>query len=63
MVVRTGRPHWSSALVVRTGIPWRDIPTKYGPWSRVYDLFRVGDGTAPGIGSSQHRRHRSTRGT
>ncbi|MFD7782207.1 transposase [Streptomyces nojiriensis] len=25
---------------VRTGVPWRDIPAKYGPWSRVYDLFR-----------------------
>ncbi len=25
---------------VRTGIPWRDIPVEYGPWGRVYDLFR-----------------------
>ncbi|MFD3473007.1 IS5 family transposase [Streptomyces sp. NPDC058682] len=25
---------------VRTGIPWRDVPTEYGPWGRVYDLFR-----------------------
>ena len=25
---------------VRTGIPWRDIPEEYGPWGRVYDLFR-----------------------
>lgn len=25
---------------VRTGIPWRDIPEGYGPWGRVYDLFR-----------------------
>ncbi|WP_376777966.1 IS5 family transposase [Streptomyces luteogriseus] len=25
---------------VRTGIPWRDMPAKYGPWGRVYDLFR-----------------------
>ncbi|MGW6755893.1 transposase [Streptomyces sp. NPDC055006] len=25
---------------VRTGIPWRDVPTKYGPWGRIYDLFR-----------------------
>ncbi|WP_370444065.1 IS5 family transposase [Streptomyces sp. Root264] len=25
---------------VRTGIPWRDLPTEYGPWGRVYDLFR-----------------------
>ncbi|MGI5192139.1 IS5 family transposase [Streptomyces sp. CA-288835] len=25
---------------VRTGIPWRDMPQEYGPWGRVYDLFR-----------------------
>ncbi|WP_103537923.1 MULTISPECIES: IS5 family transposase [unclassified Streptomyces] len=25
---------------VRTGVPWRDVPAGYGPWSRVYDLFR-----------------------
>ena len=25
---------------VRTGIPWRDMPADYGPWGRVYDLFR-----------------------
>jgi transposase len=25
---------------VRTGIPWRDMPEQYGPWGRVYDLFR-----------------------
>ena len=25
---------------VRTGIPWRDVPTEYGLWGRVYDLFR-----------------------
>ncbi|XQE77694.1 IS5 family transposase [Streptomyces microflavus] len=25
---------------VRTGVPWRDIPIEYGPWNRVYDLFR-----------------------
>ncbi len=25
---------------VRTGIPWRDVPVEYGPWGRVYDLFR-----------------------
>lgn len=25
---------------VRTGVPWRDIPVGYGPWNRVYDLFR-----------------------
>jgi transposase len=24
---------------VRTGA-WRDVPVEYGPWSRIYDLFR-----------------------
>ncbi|WTO80018.1 transposase [Streptomyces sp. NBC_00210] len=22
------------------GTPWRDVPERYGPWDRVYDLFR-----------------------
>ncbi|MEU6555276.1 IS5 family transposase [Streptomyces sp. NPDC046915] len=25
---------------VRTGTPWRDVPERYGPWGRAYDLFR-----------------------
>ncbi|MFF5712863.1 transposase [Streptomyces sp. NPDC012756] len=25
---------------VWTGVPWRDVPVEYGPWNRVYDLFR-----------------------
>lgn len=25
---------------VRTGVPWWDVPTVYGPWGRIYDLFR-----------------------
>jgi transposase len=24
----------------RTGIPWRDLPERYGPWQTVYTLFR-----------------------
>ncbi|MER6255645.1 IS5 family transposase [Streptomyces sp. NPDC001584] len=24
----------------RTGAPWRDVPERYGPWGRAYDLFR-----------------------
>ena len=24
----------------RTGIPWRDLPERYGPWVTVYGLFR-----------------------
>lgn len=27
---------------VRTGVPWRDAPPEYGPWGRIYDLFRRG---------------------
>ncbi|MFE6773979.1 transposase [Streptomyces fimicarius] len=45
---RLGRPPlWSRRQLidgirfrVRTGVPWRDVPAEYGPWSRVYDLFR-----------------------
>ncbi|MFF9899517.1 IS5 family transposase [Streptomyces longispororuber] len=25
---------------VRTDVPWRDVPVEYGPWGRIYDLFR-----------------------
>ncbi|MEV0579391.1 transposase [Streptomyces sp. NPDC050392] len=25
---------------VRTGVPRRDVPGEYGPWGRIYDLFR-----------------------
>ena len=25
--------------VLRTGAPWRDVPTEYGPWSTVWDFF------------------------
>ena len=24
----------------RTGAPWRDVPSAYGPWQTVYGLFR-----------------------
>ena len=24
----------------RAGTPWRDVPERYGPWDRGYDLFR-----------------------
>ncbi|WP_345639671.1 IS5 family transposase [Streptomyces tremellae] len=45
---RAGRPPvWSRRQLidgirfrVRTGVPWRDVPVEYGPWGRVYDLFR-----------------------
>ncbi|WP_167738963.1 IS5 family transposase [Streptomyces griseoruber] len=45
---KPGRPRtWTRRQLVdgirwrtRTGAPWRDIPERYGPWDRVYDLFR-----------------------
>ncbi|WP_327270845.1 IS5 family transposase [Streptomyces sp. NBC_01224] len=45
---RAGRPPvWSRRQLidgirfrVRTGVPWRDVPSEYGPWGRVYDPFR-----------------------
>ncbi|MGW3378237.1 IS5 family transposase, partial [Streptomyces hydrogenans] len=45
---KTGRPPvWSRRQLidgirfrVRTSVPWRDVPVEYGPWGRVYDLFR-----------------------
>jgi transposase len=24
----------------RAGVPWRDVPERYGPWASVYGLFR-----------------------
>lgn len=26
---------------VRIGFPWRDVPSRYGPWWRVYASFKV----------------------
>ncbi len=25
---------------LRTGVPWRDLPERYGPWQTVYSRFR-----------------------
>ncbi|MGW2376000.1 IS5 family transposase [Kitasatospora sp. NPDC001683] len=46
--VKAGRPpvHTKRQLIngirfrTRTGIPWRDLPERYGPWETVYGLFR-----------------------
>jgi len=44
---RTGRPaHDHRTMlngilwIVRSGAPWRDLPTDYGPWATVYSRFR-----------------------
>jgi transposase len=45
---KQGRPQtWTRRQLIdgirwrtRAGTPWRDIPERYGPWDRVYDLFR-----------------------
>lgn len=26
---------------VKTGAPWRDLPTRFGPWKTVYSRFRL----------------------
>ncbi|MCX4722817.1 transposase [Streptomyces sp. NBC_01306] len=46
--IKSGRPPvWTRRQLMdgirwraRTGAPWRDVPECYGPWGRVYDLFR-----------------------
>lgn len=42
-----GPPKWTKRQLidgirwrVRTGAPWRDVPSRYGTWQRVYGLFR-----------------------
>lgn len=45
---KSGRPRtWARRQLIdgirwrtRAGTPWRDVPGRYGPWDRVYDLFR-----------------------
>ncbi|MDT0441365.1 IS5 family transposase [Streptomyces johnsoniae] len=45
---KSGRPRtWTRRQLIdgirwrtRAGTPWRDVPERYGPWDRVYDLFR-----------------------
>jgi len=43
----TGRPRVDDRRVIngmvykiRTGVPWRDLPDRYGPWQTVYTRFR-----------------------
>jgi len=42
-----GRPPTDDRLIInairwilRTGAPWRDLPTKYGPWQTIYSRLR-----------------------
>jgi transposase len=54
-----GRPPiWSKRQLIdgirwrtRAGVPWRDVPERYGPWQTVYGLFRrwQRDGTWAGV--------------
>ena len=44
---RPGAPRKDDRLVVNgilwkltTGVPWRDVPERYGPWQSVYTRFR-----------------------
>jgi transposase len=43
----TGRPAHDHRLIINgilwrlaTGVPWRDLPERYGPWQTVYSRFR-----------------------
>jgi transposase len=43
----TGRPNHDHRTILngilwrlRTGVPWRDLPERYGPWQTVYSRFR-----------------------
>ena len=45
---KSGRPPvWAKRQLIdgirwrtRAGVPWRDVPERYGPWESVYGLFR-----------------------
>jgi transposase len=43
----TGRPNRDHRVLInamlwrlRTGVPWRDLPERFGPWQSVYTRFR-----------------------
>ncbi len=43
----TGRPNHDHRRIIngilvrlKTGIPWRDLPERYGPWETVYSRYR-----------------------
>jgi transposase len=36
------RKHFNAVMWrFRTGSPWRDLPTEFGPWQSAYDRFRI----------------------
>ena len=44
---QTGRPNHDHRRIIngilfrlKTGIPWRDLPERYGPWETVYSRYR-----------------------
>jgi len=44
---RTGRPNQDHRTILdgiiwklATGVPWRDVPERYGPWPTLYSRFR-----------------------
>src|SRR3954469_3518330 len=48
----------------KTGVPWRDLPERYGPWKTAHERLRrwTADGTLgphPGRGRGQRQLHRS----
>ena len=48
--------------VLRTGMPWRDLPERYGPYTTVYNRFKL-DGLAAASGnrfSISWRQNRAT---
>ena len=46
--------------ILRTGAPWRDLPSEFGPWKTVYTRFRRWslDGTWNAIWAVQKKRIR-----
>jgi transposase len=39
---KNGNRHFVDAVLFRakTGVPWRDLPERFGPWKSVYNRFR-----------------------
>ena len=55
---KRGRPSKNNRImlngmiwIARSGVPWRDLPERYGPWESVYSRFRkwIDDGILDNI--------------